>query len=165
MLEWIVASSLLILLVLLLRRLPIAPWQRYALWLVVLVRLLVPVQLYESPVTVRSLLPEEHAFAQASEGQIQPPAPAAGGSAAAFNTVNGYGLYLTEGDYAAEFGVMSGYQIYDNLRLLVEANYIALWLNQSSSVWGGGTRADGSRLRSCSTEDAWNVNMSLIYKF
>lgn len=80
MLEWIVASSLLILLVLLLRRLPIAPWQRYALWLVVLVRLLVPVQLYESPVTVRSLLPEEHAFAQASGGQIQPPAPAAGGS-------------------------------------------------------------------------------------
>ena len=92
-------------------------------------------------------------------------APAAGGSAADFNTVNGYGLYLTEGDYAAEFGVMSGYQIYDNLRLLVEANYIALWLNQSSSVWGGATRADGSRLRSCSTEDAWNVNMSLIYKF
>ena len=42
MLEWIITSSLLILLVLLLRRLPIAPWQRYALWLVVLVRLLVP---------------------------------------------------------------------------------------------------------------------------
>lgn len=49
MLEWIVTSSLLILLVLLLRRLPIAPWQRYALWLVVLVRLLVPVQLFSLP--------------------------------------------------------------------------------------------------------------------
>lgn len=49
MLEWIITSSLLILLVLLLRRLPIAPWQRYALWLVVLVRLLVPVQLFSLP--------------------------------------------------------------------------------------------------------------------
>lgn len=49
MLEWIVTSSLLILLVLLLRRLPIAPWQRYALWLAVLVRLLVPVQLFSLP--------------------------------------------------------------------------------------------------------------------
>lgn len=49
MLEWIITSSLLILLVLLLRRLPIAPWQRYALWLVVLVRLLVPMQLFSLP--------------------------------------------------------------------------------------------------------------------
>ena len=80
MLEWIVTASLLILLVILLRRLPIAPWQRYALWLVVLARLLVPVQLYVSPVTVHALLPEEPAFVQASGGQIQPQAPAAGGS-------------------------------------------------------------------------------------
>ena len=43
MLEWIVSASLLIILVILLRKLPIAPWQRYALWLVVLVRLLIPV--------------------------------------------------------------------------------------------------------------------------
>lgn len=49
MLEWIVTSSLLILLVAALRKLPIAPWQRYALWLVVLVRLLVPVQLLTIP--------------------------------------------------------------------------------------------------------------------
>lgn len=55
MLEWIVTSSLLILLVMLLRRLPIAPWQRYALWLVVLVRLLVPVQLFSLPVSELTL--------------------------------------------------------------------------------------------------------------
>ena len=55
MLEWIVTSSLLILLVLLLRRLPIAPWQRYALWLVVLVRLLVPVQLFSLPASELTL--------------------------------------------------------------------------------------------------------------
>lgn len=55
MLEWIITSSLLILLVLLLRRLPIAPWQRYALWLVVLVRLLVPVQLFSLPASELTL--------------------------------------------------------------------------------------------------------------
>ena len=55
MLEWIVTSSLLILLVLLLRRMPIAPWQRYALWLVVLVRLLVPVQLFSLPSSALTL--------------------------------------------------------------------------------------------------------------
>ena len=60
---------------------------------------------------------------------------------------------------------MSSYQIYDNLRFLVEANYIALWLDQSSSVWGGYRRSDGSRLSANSTEDAWNINASLIYKF
>ena len=92
-------------------------------------------------------------------------APAAGGASADFNTVNGYGLYLTEKDYAAEFGIMSSYQICDNLRFLVEANYIALWLDQSSSVWDGYRRSDGSRLSANSTEDAWNINASLIYKF
>ena len=55
MLEWIITSSLLILLVLLLRRLPIAPWQRYALWLVVLVRLLVPMQLFSLPASELTL--------------------------------------------------------------------------------------------------------------
>ena len=59
---------------------------------------------------------------------------------------------------------MSSYQIYDNLRLLVEANYIALWLDQSSRVWGGFSK-DGSWHRANSIEDAWNVNMSFIYKF
>lgn len=57
MLEWIVTASLLVLLVILLRRLPIAPWQRYALWLVVLVRLLVPVQLFTIPAAA-SVLPD-----------------------------------------------------------------------------------------------------------
>lgn len=57
MLEWIVTATLLVLLVILLRRLPIAPWQRYALWLVVLVRLLVPVQLFTIPAAA-SVLPD-----------------------------------------------------------------------------------------------------------
>ena len=87
------------------------------------------------------------------------------GTASDFNNVNtNGGIYLTQRDYAAEFGIMSSYQIYDNLRLLVEANYIALWLDQSSDVWGGFSK-NGSWHRANSIEDAWNVNMSFIYKF
>lgn len=87
------------------------------------------------------------------------------GTASDFNNVNtNGGIYLTQRDYAAEFGIMSSYQIYDNLRLLVEANYIALWLDQSSDVWGGFSK-NGSWHRTNSIEDAWNVNMSFIYKF
>lgn len=74
------------------------------------------------------------------------------------------GIYLTQKDYAAEFGLMSSYQIYDNLRLLVEANYIALWLDQSSKVWGG-FHKNGTYTPANSLEDAWNVNVSFIYKF
>ena len=59
---------------------------------------------------------------------------------------------------------MSTWQIYDNLRLLVEANYIALWLDNSRSVWGGFTKG-GAYRHANSTEDLWNVNVSLIYKF
>ena len=49
--------------------------------------------------------------------------------------------------------------------MLVEANYIALWLDQSRGVWGGYTATDGSRVGGNSTTDAWNVNVSFIYKF
>ncbi|MBO4295792.1 MAG: outer membrane homotrimeric porin [Desulfovibrio sp.] len=84
-------------------------------------------------------------------------------SAPDFNTVD-YGLYLTDKDRAFEVGLMSTWQIYDNLRLLVEANYIALWLDNSRSVWGGFTKG-GAYRHANSTEDLWNVNVSLIYKF
>ncbi|WP_299393508.1 outer membrane homotrimeric porin [uncultured Desulfovibrio sp.] len=91
--------------------------------------------------------------------------PAAGRQIADFNSVNGYGLYLTEDDYAAEIGLRSDFQLSDKVHLLMEANYIALWLDQSSSVWGGYDRADGSRVHANSTRDAWNVNLSFIYLF
>ena len=64
-----------------------------------------------------------------------------------FNTANYYGLYLTSRDYAAEFGVTSTYQMYDNFKIVVEANYIALWLDQSKDVWGGYTTTSGSRMK------------------
>lgn len=82
-----------------------------------------------------------------------------------FNTADYYGLYLTDKDKAFEVGLMSQYQIYENLKLLVEANYIALWLDNSRSVWGGFTDGTGVYRHANSTEDLWNVNVSFIYKF
>lgn len=68
MLEWIVSSSVLILAVLAVRRLlrdRISGTARYALWLVVLVRLLVPVQFLSLPVDWQNLLPEAPAVEEA----------------------------------------------------------------------------------------------------
>ena len=81
-----------------------------------------------------------------------------------FNTANYYGLYLTDRDRAMEVGIMSTYTLHENLKLLVEANYIALWLDNSPDVWGG-YHAGGRRYAANSTEDAWNMNVSFIYKF
>ena len=81
-----------------------------------------------------------------------------------FNTANYYGLYLTDRDRAMEVGIMSTYTLHENLKLLVEANYIALWLDNSRDVWGG-YHAGGRRYAANSTEDAWNMNVSFIYKF
>ena len=82
-----------------------------------------------------------------------------------FYSANPNGIYLTEKDYAMEFGMMTTWQIYENLRLLVEANYIALWLDQSSDVWGGFRNAKGQWVKANSVENCWNVNVSFIYRF
>ena len=63
-----------------------------------------------------------------------------------------------------EVGIMSTYTLHENLKLLVEAIYIALWLDNSRDVWGG-YHAGGRRYAANSTEDAWNMNASFIYKF
>ena len=73
-------------------------------------------------------------------------------------------LYLTTRDYALEFGLLNEYKIYDNLQVNLEASYIALWLDNSRDVWGG-YHAGGRRYAANSTEDAWNMNVSFIYKF
>lgn len=81
-----------------------------------------------------------------------------------YNVTPNGGLYLTRKDYAAEFGLLSSCQLDGTLRLLVEANYMALWLDQSSNVWGGFHR-NGRATPANSLEDAWNVNVSLVYRF
>ena len=90
---------------------------------------------------------------------------ATNGTSPDFYSANPNGIYLTEKDYAMEIGMMTTYQIYENLRLLVEANYIALWLDQSSDVWGGFRNAKGQWVGANSVEDCWNVNVSFIYRF
>ena len=67
MLEWIVTSSLLILVVLALRRLlrsRLSGRVRYALWGLVLLRLLIPVQLFTAPVSVGEYLPQPAAASE-----------------------------------------------------------------------------------------------------
>ena len=62
MIVWIVSSSLLILLVLLLRAAlkdRVSPCLRYTLWLLVLLRLLFPGTLAHSPISVQNVLPAE----------------------------------------------------------------------------------------------------------
>lgn len=68
MLEWMLSSSVLILAVLAARRLlgdRISGTVRYGLWLVVLVRLLVPVSLFSAPVSLEALLPRSPAVEEA----------------------------------------------------------------------------------------------------
>ena len=65
MIEWIVTSSALILLVLLLRVLikdRVSPRLRYALWGLALLRLVIPVSLWESPVSVMTPVAAQGAY-------------------------------------------------------------------------------------------------------
>ncbi len=72
---------------------------------------------------------------------------------AAFDTAGG--IYMTTADSAMEFGFTTEYQIYENLQLMVDTAYLALWMNQDDDVWGDGFEAT----------DAWNINASFVYSF
>ncbi len=76
------------------------------------------------------------------------------------------GLYLTTMDSALEFGLTTDYKIYDNLTFMLDAAYIALWLDQSKSVWGGyHPYGQSSWTGANSITDAWNINASFVYDF
>ena len=67
MMEWVLSASVLIILVIIIRKLlkgKISCWVRYGLWLLVAVRLLVPVSLTESAFSIANLLPESRAGGQ-----------------------------------------------------------------------------------------------------
>lgn len=70
------------------------------------------------------------------------------------------GVYLTTLDHALEFNLVNKYKIYDNLTLFTEASYVALFLDQSRSMWG----ARGA-VRGVQKTDAWNINVSFMYDF
>ena len=72
-------------------------------------------------------------------------------------------MYLTTDDYALEIGLTNTYKMYDNFTVMLDASYLALWLDDSRSTWGknpmkGYNGGDG-------VYDAWNVNLSFVYSF
>ena len=71
-------------------------------------------------------------------------------------------MYLTTQDSALEIGLTNTYQMYENFVINVEADYIALWLDNSKSVWGSRHKQG---LGVPETRDAWNVNASFVYSF
>ncbi len=72
---------------------------------------------------------------------------------AAFDTASG--IYMTTEDSAMEFSFNTNYKVYDNFEILLDAAYLALWMNNDHQVWGSGFEA----------ADAWNVNASFVYSF
>ena len=78
-----------------------------------------------------------------------------------FGTVGMDPLYLTTNDTAMEVGLTNTYKMYDNFTIMLDAAYIATWLDKSRSVWGN-SRMNG---RSDQERDPWNVNLSFVYSF
>ncbi|WP_165076262.1 MULTISPECIES: outer membrane homotrimeric porin [unclassified Desulfovibrio] len=71
-------------------------------------------------------------------------------------------LYLTTGDSALEIGLSNYYKMYDNFTISLEADYIALWLDTSTSAWGARHKKSEAIPQ---TKDAWNINASFVYSF
>ncbi|MBD5417704.1 MAG: outer membrane homotrimeric porin [Desulfovibrio sp.] len=71
-------------------------------------------------------------------------------------------MYLTTGDSALEFGLTNTYKMYDNFTIQLDADYIALWLDTSTSAWGARHKRGDSIPQ---TKDAWNINASFVYSF
>lgn len=70
-------------------------------------------------------------------------------------------LYMTTDDSALEIGLTNEYQMYENFTVMLDAAYLATWLDQSRSVWGN-SRMNG---RNDDVRDPWNVNLSFVYSF
>ena len=73
-------------------------------------------------------------------------------------------IYLTTEDYALEIGLTNTYKMYDNFTVMLDAAYIALWLDDSRSTWGKDAMK-GFNGNKGGTYDAWNVNLSFVYSF
>ena len=73
-------------------------------------------------------------------------------------------MYLTTDDTALEIGLTNTYKMYDNFTVMLDASYVALWLEDSRSVWGKNP-GRGAFLGGDGVYDAWNVNLSFVYSF
>lgn len=75
------------------------------------------------------------------------------------------GIYLTTKDSATEFSLVNEWQIYKNLTMNLEAHYVLLDLDTSSSVWGRGAVAGGGWVGKPNLRDAWQCNLAFYYNF
>ena len=73
-------------------------------------------------------------------------------------------IYLTTEDYALEVGLTNTYKMYDNFTVMLDAAYVALWLDDSRSTWGKNPMANFAK-GGDGIYDAWNVNLSFVYSF
>lgn len=70
-------------------------------------------------------------------------------------------IYLTDKDYALEFGLLNKYRIYENLTFDLELGYVHLMMDRSDNVWGLAQTGGGGR----GLRDAWNISGLLSYAF
>lgn len=70
-------------------------------------------------------------------------------------------LYMTTDDSVLEIGLTSTYQMYENFTIMLDAAYLATWLDDSKSVWGNSVMNG----KSDEVRDPWNVNLSFVYAF
>lgn len=70
-------------------------------------------------------------------------------------------IYLTDKDYALEFGVVNQYKIYENLNFNLEFGYVHLMMDRSNNVWGRAQTGGGEK----GLRDAWNISGLLSYTF
>ena len=73
-------------------------------------------------------------------------------------------IYLTTEDYALEIGLTNTYKMYDNFTIMLDATYIAMWLDDSRNTWGKNAMYGFANDRN-GVYDAWNVNLSFVYSF
>ena len=79
----------------------------------------------------------------------------------------GYGfqnLYMTDQDTALEIGLHNEYKMYENFTIMLDANYMALWL-ADTKYDGVRRQMSGAAATTSESRDAWNVNVSFVYSF
>ena len=68
-------------------------------------------------------------------------------------------MYLTDLDSALEIGLYNEYKMYDNFKIALDANYVALFLDDGHKTWKHAAMNGKSR----AVRDAWNVNVSSLF--
>lgn len=70
-------------------------------------------------------------------------------------------LYMTTDDSALEIGLTNEYKMYENFTIMLDAAYLATWIDHSKSVWGHSPMNGKNN----DVRDPWNVNLSFVYAF